>query len=178
MRPAARGVHVGGRGRAVLRGEGQHGLDGAPIVRIDGLHGEVGDRPAPVAAHLDFVLALLLRVVPQQIPHGFVVDFQERQLHGKLPAVVLQLDLVRADLLDGPGDQPAHDPHAGSLHGVGLAASRLAVGEQRDAVPVQGGLDKFRYLSEDGLLSGGGGEDAVEQKFVLLTVVVSFCLRC
>ena len=64
---------------------------------------------------------------------------------------------MRADLLDGPGDQPAHDPRAGSLHSVGLAATRLAVGEQRDAVPVQGGLDEFRYLSVDGLLSGGGG---------------------
>ena len=60
-----------------------------------------------------------------------------------VPALLHELLLLLEDLPDGPGDDPALRVllEAGSpLHGVGLAAASLSVGEHTDVVAVQCGL--------------------------------------
>ena len=60
-----------------------------------------------------------------------------------VPALLHELLLLLEDLPDGPGDDPALRVllKAGSpLHGVGLAAASLSVGEHTDVVAVQRGL--------------------------------------
>jgi len=139
---------------------------------------EVRDRGAPRLVVLNHVRQIFPAnpasafVAPaEEVTQRLVVDLEEGDLEGPRPA-------LRAHVLSGLEDgaqRTRDDPPARwsfrTLHGEGLAASSLAVREDRHLIPVERGLHQASHLIEHLLLGGRGAEDLVEREGIALRTV-------
>mmetsp|Transcript_4360 Transcript_4360/g.12821 ORF Transcript_4360/g.12821 Transcript_4360/m.12821 type:complete len:581 (-) Transcript_4360:1502-3244(-) len=126
----------------------------------------VGDRGLPLLVMLHGVLLPSWQLLlPEEVLVLLVVDLHHGHADGVLPALLLHLLAAGEDLLEGPWDHPRS--LRVSDHGVGLAATRLAIGKDADLIAIQGALDELRDLLEHLLLGSILLERPVKVKVIV-----------